>query len=132
MDDFFIERDLGPDIPMMSTGKILQTIRDGKSMKKAVSGRKRKQKHDLVIKSYERIDFDAQQYDDQVAGVYPFGGATLENGYELFLENGKIGMINIISKTEVVIETDHDEEWGNYSFIIVEQGGNKAYFVENL
>ena len=62
MDDFFIERDLGPDITMMSTGKIIRTIRDGKSMTSTQYGRKKQQIYDLVIKCNERIDYDQAEY----------------------------------------------------------------------
>ena len=79
-------------------------------MKNVVYGRKKQQKHDLVIKSHERIELITINMIFPDAGIYPFEGPTQENEYDMFSENGKIGTINIISKTQALIETDYDEE----------------------
>ena len=59
MDDFFIERDLGPDIPMMSTGKISGQLRDGKSMTSSPSGRKSNRKM-ILYKCMKESNYDQE------------------------------------------------------------------------
>ena len=132
MDDFFIERDLGPDIPMMSTGKIIRTIRDGKSMTSTQYGRKKQQIYDLVIKCNERIDYDQELFPDEVGGLYPIGGQPIANEYDLFSEYEKVGKVKIISKTQALIQTEYDVEWGSNSFVVVKNGEVIAHFATSL
>ena len=60
------------------------------------------------------------------------GGQPIANEYDLFSEYEKVGKVKIISKTQALIQTEYDVEWGSNSFVVVKNGEVIAHFASSL